>query len=417
MPKAAATSATCPHPSRPATARRRGPRAGKDAPQDPRRGARRIRRAGILTKARSSGSPAAPASRSAPSTPISTARRRCSRRWSATCRDQVRDHVAPALAGAPDELDARATARSQSYPRLRRATTRKSTGSSTRPSSSIRKASGPITRRPPSALPRGSRRQRTAGEVGRTDALATEVEAWAIMGMNVFLGLRFGVWGKRGSRTQVADDRQSPAPPRACSPRRRSRRERARSASISVLVMVEREADAKHVAAHVGDAVARLELARTSAARPGRGRRGSARAAAVERIEQLGARPAQFRPCASSKRACRRPTCAEIARGGQAVLPQHPPDGIEAVERRRVERRAHEPHRILGDSRPMPGGSGQVLELGEPAGDRRPRAEAGRAVQEGACPRPPWHICSRRRGRMRTARRRRANGVSTAMKA
>jgi AcrR family transcriptional regulator len=26
--------------------------------------------------------------------------------------------------------------------------------------------------------------------------LATEVEAWAIMGINVFLGLRFGVWGK-----------------------------------------------------------------------------------------------------------------------------------------------------------------------------------------------------------------------------
>jgi AcrR family transcriptional regulator len=35
------------------------------------------------------------------------------------------------------------------------------------------------------------------GEVVTTDSpLATEVEAWAIMGMNVFLGLRFGVWGK-----------------------------------------------------------------------------------------------------------------------------------------------------------------------------------------------------------------------------
>jgi AcrR family transcriptional regulator len=34
------------------------------------------------------------------------------------------------------------------------------------------------------------------GEVVKTDSpLATEVEAWAIMGMNVFLGLRFGVWG------------------------------------------------------------------------------------------------------------------------------------------------------------------------------------------------------------------------------
>jgi len=37
--------------------------------------------------------------------------------------------------------------------------------------------------------------------------LATEVEAWAIMGMNVFLGLRFGVWGKDPSEevTRVAN--------------------------------------------------------------------------------------------------------------------------------------------------------------------------------------------------------------------
>ena len=33
------------------------------------------------------------------------------------------------------------------------------------------------------------------GEIGGGDALTTEVRAWAIMGMNVFLGLRFGVWG------------------------------------------------------------------------------------------------------------------------------------------------------------------------------------------------------------------------------
>ena len=33
------------------------------------------------------------------------------------------------------------------------------------------------------------------GEIGGADDFATEVRAWAIMGMNVFLGLRFGVWG------------------------------------------------------------------------------------------------------------------------------------------------------------------------------------------------------------------------------
>ncbi len=34
------------------------------------------------------------------------------------------------------------------------------------------------------------------GEVAHADDFATEVRAWALMGMNVFLGLRFGVWGE-----------------------------------------------------------------------------------------------------------------------------------------------------------------------------------------------------------------------------
>ena len=36
---------------------------------------------------------------------------------------------------------------------------------------------------------------RARGEITDDGALSTEVRAWAIMGMNVFLGLRFGVWG------------------------------------------------------------------------------------------------------------------------------------------------------------------------------------------------------------------------------
>lgn len=35
------------------------------------------------------------------------------------------------------------------------------------------------------------------GEMRDDGPLATEVRAWAIMGMNVFLGLRFGVWGRQ----------------------------------------------------------------------------------------------------------------------------------------------------------------------------------------------------------------------------
>lgn len=33
------------------------------------------------------------------------------------------------------------------------------------------------------------------GELAAADPLAREVRAWAVMGINVFLGLRFGVWG------------------------------------------------------------------------------------------------------------------------------------------------------------------------------------------------------------------------------
>jgi AcrR family transcriptional regulator len=33
------------------------------------------------------------------------------------------------------------------------------------------------------------------GEIRTADALESEVRAWAVMGINVFLGLRFGVWG------------------------------------------------------------------------------------------------------------------------------------------------------------------------------------------------------------------------------
>ena len=41
------------------------------------------------------------------------------------------------------------------------------------------------------------------GEVQDGDALEREVRAWAAMGMNVFLGLRFAVWGKE-DRERVA---------------------------------------------------------------------------------------------------------------------------------------------------------------------------------------------------------------------
>ena len=41
------------------------------------------------------------------------------------------------------------------------------------------------------------------GEIAAADPLEREVRAWAAMGMNVFLGLRFAVWGKEDAE-QVA---------------------------------------------------------------------------------------------------------------------------------------------------------------------------------------------------------------------
>ena len=107
---------------------------------------------------------------------------------------RVRDHVAPALEG-PRATGSTANG-GRSRPTLASSrVTRKSIGSSTRPNSSTRRDSGRITKPPRRASPRGSRAAAERGEIGDGDALAIEVRAWAIMGMNVFLGLRFGVWG------------------------------------------------------------------------------------------------------------------------------------------------------------------------------------------------------------------------------
>ena len=46
------------------------------------------------------------------------------------------------------------------------------------------------------------------GEIRDKDAFATEVRAWAIMGMNVFLGLRFGVWGSEPPAAVAAEINQ-----------------------------------------------------------------------------------------------------------------------------------------------------------------------------------------------------------------
>ena len=49
------------------------------------------------------------------------------------------------------------------------------------------------------------KRLKAAAERGEVRADVSEVHAWAIMGMNVFLGLRYGVWSEDAEASAVAD--------------------------------------------------------------------------------------------------------------------------------------------------------------------------------------------------------------------
>ena len=107
---------------------------------------------------------------------------------------QVRDHVAPSLQGAADALDAEGRAltsylqfvrgHQQVYRIIDEAEFVDPTG--------FRAHYETTAQRIAARLNAG----KTQGEIAAMDSpIATEVEAWAIMGINVFVGLRFGVWG------------------------------------------------------------------------------------------------------------------------------------------------------------------------------------------------------------------------------
>ena len=49
-----------------------------------------------------------------------------------------------------------------------------------------------------------AQRLQAAAERGEIRRDVSEIHAWAIMGMNVFLGLRYGVWGDDRSASEVA---------------------------------------------------------------------------------------------------------------------------------------------------------------------------------------------------------------------
>ena len=107
---------------------------------------------------------------------------------------QVRDHVYPAFEGAADALDAERRAlaaylrfvadHKEVYRIIDEAEFVDPEGFRTHYEGSA----GRIAARLLAATQKG--------ELIDDGGLANEVRAWAIMGMNVFLGLRFGVWGR-----------------------------------------------------------------------------------------------------------------------------------------------------------------------------------------------------------------------------
>ena len=120
---------------------------------------------------------------------------------------QVRDHVAPILAEATDTLDGegRALASFLEFVRTHRQVYRIIDEAEFVDPEGFRKHYVTTAERIAGRLQAG----KDNGEVVTIDSpLATEVEAWAIMGMNVFLGLRFGVWGKEKPEdvTRVANN-------------------------------------------------------------------------------------------------------------------------------------------------------------------------------------------------------------------
>ena len=119
---------------------------------------------------------------------------------------QVRDHVAPALSEATDTLDgeSRALESFLAFVQTHRQVYRIIDEAEFVDPEGFRKHYVTTAERIGGRLQAG----KDKGEVAAMDSpIATEVEAWAIMGMNVFLGLRFGVWGKDppAEVTQVAN--------------------------------------------------------------------------------------------------------------------------------------------------------------------------------------------------------------------
>ena len=114
--------------------------------------------------------------------------------------DQVRDRVAPAIRSAPDQIAAERAGLLEfiTFVRTHKEIYRIIDEAEfvDPPSFKLHYAT---------TAERIAARLRTGAERGEIIADVSEVHAWAIMGMNVFLGLRYGVWGQDVAPESVAD--------------------------------------------------------------------------------------------------------------------------------------------------------------------------------------------------------------------
>lgn len=112
---------------------------------------------------------------------------------------QVRDHVAPHVIAAPNALAAErdGLASFLDFVRAHKEIYRIIDESEFVDSASYRTHYETTAARIVQRLRVGVDRGEVRGDAG-------EIHAWALMGMNVFLGLRYGVWSEEGSTTEVA---------------------------------------------------------------------------------------------------------------------------------------------------------------------------------------------------------------------
>jgi AcrR family transcriptional regulator len=114
--------------------------------------------------------------------------------------DQVRDHVAPGIRAAPDQIAAERAglAGYLGFVRAHKEIYRIIDEAEFVDPESFRRHYTSTAERIEQRLSAAAARGEVRGDVG-------EAHAWAIMGMNVFLGLRYGVWDDGSDGDAVAD--------------------------------------------------------------------------------------------------------------------------------------------------------------------------------------------------------------------